>query len=150
VTTRQFLLLAVIPPAPFLSGGRSSAEGGGESRNQHADVYMFASSFPRVCPLSFLTVWLRVLAVVFLLRRLISPQPWCGVAGCVRFSSRASDFVVGAGSFYLGCIFVVVQVRFLFFRAVSDDDGFVRNVVASSLQRGGSCECSRFCGALRR
>jgi hypothetical protein len=67
---------------------------------------MFASSFPRVCSLSFLTVWLRVLAVVFLLRRLTSPQPRCGVAGCVRFSSRASNFVIGAGSFYLGCIFV--------------------------------------------
>jgi hypothetical protein len=67
---------------------------------------MFASSFPRVCSLSFLAVWLRVLAVAFLLHRLISPQPRCGVAGCVRFSSRVSDFVVGAGSFYLVSLLV--------------------------------------------
>jgi hypothetical protein len=80
--------------------------------------------------------------------RLIRPQPRCGVAGCVRFSSQASDFVVGAGSFYLSCIFVGVQVRFLFLRAVSGDDGFMRNVLTSSLRRGGSCESSRFCGAL--
>jgi hypothetical protein len=80
--------------------------------------------------------------------RLIRPQPRCSVAGCVRFSSQASDFVVGAGSFYLSCIFVSVQVRFLFLRAVSGDDGFVRNVLASSLRRGGNCESSRFCGAL--
>jgi hypothetical protein len=66
----------------------------------------------------------------------------------VRFSSRANDFIVGAGSFYLGCIFVGVQVRFLFLRGVSGDDGFVRNVLVSSLRRGGSCESSRFCGAL--
>jgi hypothetical protein len=76
----------------------------------------------------------------------ISPQPRCGVAESVRFSSRASDFIIGAGSFYLGCIFVGVQVRFLFLCAVSGDDGFVRNVLASSLRRGGSYESSRFCG----
>jgi hypothetical protein len=62
--------------------------------------------------------------------------------GCVRFSSQASDFVIGVGSLYLGCIFVGVQVRFLFLRAFSNDDGFVRIVLASSLRRGGSGSCS--------
>jgi hypothetical protein len=63
-TARRFLLRAVIPPAPFLSGGRSGAGGGGEPGNQHADVYMFASFFPRVCSPLFLAVWLRVPVVV--------------------------------------------------------------------------------------
>jgi hypothetical protein len=50
-----------------------------------------------------------------------------------RFSSRASDFVVGAGNLYLSCIFVSVQVRILFLRTFSGDDGFVRIALASSL-----------------
>jgi hypothetical protein len=138
------------------SGGLSGDGEGGDSANRGpACLYSSVLSFRAIARVSMASSRHRSeILSLFLLVALIDGEHVGEEMLMTRQCAGAADrmcryFVLAYGSEDLfDCIFVGEHVSFLFLHAISDDDGFVRTVLAASLRMGGCCESSRFCGVI--